>query len=245
MGRLLDLLNAAAGEEPLHSAIGRWRQAVSEGFDLVGSTAAGGVTNIAEFVTVVQNFITQQTIVNQTVSADLTALTTQVNTNTAEIVNLQNNIAALATLRQFVQVTRGAIAQVGLNTGTDLILDRVLDSFQSGISYNSATGVFTLAQGQTYLLVASGFLANFSATTADFSIGWFDVLNTELPNDVPAVIVPATFTTSNKSNNPIATAVITPPAANIMVKLRVINSVGGATADLPAGGFVATVRPIR
>ncbi|RPJ82450.1 MAG: hypothetical protein EHM13_08885, partial [Acidobacteria bacterium] len=128
MGKLLDLLQAAAGEASLRSLLGRWRQEVSQAVDeatervvLIESIAAGEVNALA----------------GPGLVPDGTELAVGQNPDNSIIVNADNvqvnptiqaGSAAGATA---VQPTRTLTAGAGLTGGGDLSADRTFDVGQN------------------------------------------------------------------------------------------------------------------
>ena len=116
-------------------------------------------------------------------------------------------------------------------TGTDIIYATTAQQIGTTITYNSATGVFTLPAGRTYELSAMTYCTSFSNATAGIlNLTWVDSTNTPLPTAVKSDIVPITNTTA-LSLMPQSYAIITTTTA-VTCKVRCISATG--TANISA-----------
>lgn len=110
-----------------------------------------------------------------------------------------------------------------LSANTDVIFGNVLA--QSGILYNSSTGVYTLTAGKTYELTAALYGTN--ADSNGFTeFYWVNASNnTPLPVTSYGAMATATYSGPTQSI-PLATAFFT-PSVDTMVKIRTTNSTTG------------------
>lgn len=226
MGRLLDLLNAAAGEESLHSAIGRWRQAVSDALDTIGGGVSAAIA------------------VLQTEDA---ALQSQITSLQSDVMTLLAEIELLKLPLKYIQVFTGpGPFQAGITVNTDILLQTVITS-TPGITYDNTTGIYTLAVGRTYLMEATLHFDNFSDTANNFVVAWVDA-DTDLPFffQPGAVITPAQAVNESPAIPSVQT-ILAADATNNRVKLRVVSVFGGGgagTAD-DEGSSIARIVELR
>jgi len=128
----------------------------------------------------------------------------------------------------FVQTEYNALGPGQLlANNTDIRFD---DAGFGDMSYNPATGIFTLGPSSTYRLSAHFALSTFSGETVNFGIEWVDAI-TNLPIHAGhgAYLTPVTNTNSVQPQ-PTAETFATTGSAGQTVKLRVTGATGTATA---------------
>lgn len=137
--------------------------------------------------------------------------------------------------------TRGSAVQT-VSNGSDILLPDT--KFLNGsISYNAATGIYTLVPGKLYELDAGGLLDNFSNTTAGFiRISWCDTDNNPLAAEIPGFYKPSTSTVAS-SDESRSRAIIRPAnATEARVKMRVVSATGTAEVGPFFGSIIKELR---
>lgn len=132
---------------------------------------------------------------------------------------------------ELLQVSRSGSDQVGVTSGTDIVLNNVVA--QRDIPYSTATGVATLTAGKTYRLGFHATFANFSApATNSLTVQWVNgATNTPLNSTVRGSFLPVTSTADSES--PGKTVVyFTPTAAEAAQGVKLRCTASGGTADL-------------
>jgi len=142
-----------------------------------------------------------------------------------------------------VGTKRAGAPQIGIGLNSDVVLNNLIFTRGTGITYDFNTGIYTLAAGKIYELDASGPLDNFSSAAGGFmDIAWVDaVTNVELFSSISGIYKPSTNTGAS-SESARSRALFTSDVTS-QVKLRVIGASG--TADVPTEWFGAIVKQLR
>jgi hypothetical protein len=122
-----------------------------------------------------------------------------------------------------------------LAAATDVVMNTLVSSHGSAVSFDAATGVFTLQPG-FYELDARLAFEGFDTVTTDIAqFVWRDTLGNALANGLVGISVPPA-STQNLASQPSAKALIEVTAAVGVVPV----SVGGqGGADVSEGSFVS------
>jgi hypothetical protein len=143
---------------------------------------------------------------------------------------------------QYMQV-RGAIDQSFAAVG-DIVLDDVTTSV-GGLTYDTATGLWTLDANTTYELEFFGWFANFGGVGDVVQTDWVDSTNTTLVTPFGATFggyfTPGGLSTIGASNKPVSKVIYRTGAVQEVVKIRVMNVT--STVDMQAGSY-AIVRKV-
>jgi hypothetical protein len=197
MGKILDFLQAAAGEASLHTLLGKWRSAISQEVDI----------------------------------------------QKAQITNVTNVSQSLLTELDVIGTKRGGADQVGVTTGSDVVLNNLIFT-RGATQYDPNTGIYTLIPGRIYELDAGGAVSNFSSPAGGFlEIAWvYAATNTPIVTNVSGIYKPSTQVNAS-SNGGRTHAVFVPGGdGDENVKLRVVDSTGTADISLFFGCVVKQLR---
>lgn len=127
----------------------------------------------------------------------------------------------------------------------DVILNEEVVRVGSAVTYDDATGRWTLAASGLYELEFFGQFENFGAVGDTAQIAWTDLANAELVaptgSSLGTVFFPGT-STINASTKPVSRLLYPTGAAAEQIKLRLTNLT--STGDLSAGSY-AIVRKLR
>lgn len=124
-----------------------------------------------------------------------------------------------------------------LGTGTDLIFNQNVAS--SGITYDTATGIATLAANKTYLLSADCAWYGFSDTVTGFvDYSWVDSTNTIIAGAQRGVVLPVNRNATESFVS--QTRVIITTTASTTVKVRCVSGSGTAAMRANYSSMVIT-----
>lgn len=102
--------------------------------------------------------------------AQVETLSDQVSAMAGTLISLSATVTTLSTPKSYIYVRYSST--VGAGNGTDLIPDVTLATRGSNISYNSSTGVFTLAADKEYVLTATVWGYITGGSTSPSIQGW-------------------------------------------------------------------------
>ncbi len=142
----------------------------------------------------------------------------------------------------YIEVRRATSDQtVDFTAGTDIVLNTI--EVDGGIDYDTATGVFTLAEAGLYELEFYGTWTNFGTPDATAATAqWVSHQSLPFPTGLSTWVVSATGT-QNTGCQPVAKVLYDAPAG-AQVKVQASDLGGGGTADLLRGASFATVRKV-